>query len=189
MLRAPIKSFRVCISHQSDHRIRVCISHQSERRFCLRGVQISTKIWEIRGERFVNWNHLLEWETLAFLCFERVLYRNGNGILCTVARSWLLFLHDESEWKIFQSNIAWSVDELHQAFWLRSSLTASFVARFIICWVCRLYFSGLVCSVLFLDECLIKINYGRFCVSFRWLEEMILWRRLCLAKDEFRYHR
>ena len=117
MLRAPIKSFRVCISHQSDHRIRVCISHQSERRFCLRGVQISTKIWEIRGERFVNWNHLLEWETLAFLCFERVLYRNGNGILCTVARSWLLFLHDESEWKIFQSNIAWSVDELHQTFW------------------------------------------------------------------------
>ena len=69
MLRAPIKSFRVCISHQSDHRIRVWISHQSERRFCLRGVQISTKIWGIRGERFVNWNHLLEWETLAFLCF------------------------------------------------------------------------------------------------------------------------
>ena len=60
MLLAPIKSFRVCISHQSDHRIRVCISHQSERRFCLRGVQISTKIWGIRGERFVNWNHLLE---------------------------------------------------------------------------------------------------------------------------------
>ena len=35
MLLAPIRSFRVCISHQSDRRIRVCISHQSERRFVL----------------------------------------------------------------------------------------------------------------------------------------------------------
>ena len=41
-----------------------------------------------------------------------------NGVLCTVARSWLLFLHDESEWKNFESNIAWGVDELHQTFWL-----------------------------------------------------------------------
>ena len=40
-----------------------------------------------------------------------------NGVLCTVARSWLLFLHDESEWKNFESNIAWGVDELHQTFW------------------------------------------------------------------------
>ena len=40
-----------------------------------------------------------------------------NGFLCTVARSWLLFLHDESEWKNFESNIAWGVDELHQTFW------------------------------------------------------------------------
>ena len=32
-----------------------------------------------------------------------------NGALCTVARSWLLFLQDESEWKNFESNI----DELH----------------------------------------------------------------------------
>ena len=39
------------------------------------------------------------------------------GVLCTVARSWLLFLHDESEWKNFESNIAWGVDELHQTFW------------------------------------------------------------------------
>ena len=29
-----------------------------------------------------------------------------------------------------------------------SSLTASCVARFMICWVCRLYFSGLVCSLM-----------------------------------------
>ena len=41
-----------------------------------------------------------------------------------------------------------------------TSLTAICVARFMICRVCRLYFSGLVFSVLSLDECLIKINYG-----------------------------
>ena len=29
-----------------------------------------------------------------------------NGVLCTVARSWLLFLHDESEWKHFELSIA-----------------------------------------------------------------------------------
>ena len=40
-----------------------------------------------------------------------------NGGLCTVARSWLLFLHEESEWKNVKSNIAWGVDELHQTFW------------------------------------------------------------------------
>ena len=27
-----------------------------------------------------------------------------SGVLCTVARSWLLFLHDDSEWKNFESN-------------------------------------------------------------------------------------
>ena len=70
-----------------------------------------------------------------------------------------------------------------------SSLTASCVARFMICWVCRLYFSGLVFPVLSLDDCLIKINYGRFCVCFRCLEKVILCSSLCLAKDEFRYHR
>ena len=40
-----------------------------------------------------------------------------NGVLFIVARSRLLFPHDESEWKIFESNIAWGVDELHQTFW------------------------------------------------------------------------
>ena len=112
-----------------------------------------------------------------------------NGVLCTVARSWLLFLPDESEWKNFESNIAWGVDKLHQTFDLSSSLTASCVARLMICWVCPLHFSGLVCLVLSLDECLIKINYGRFCLCFWCLEKVILWSRLCLAKDEFRYHR
>ena len=71
---------------------------------------------------------------------------------------------------------------------LSSSLTAS-CARFMICWVCRLCFSGFVFSVLSLDEYLIKINYGRFCVCFRCLVKVILWGRLCLARDEFRYHR
>ena len=51
------------------------------------------------------------------------------------------------------------------------------------------YFSELVCSVLSLDGCLIKINYGRFCVCFRCLEKVIFWSRLCLAKDEVKYHR
>ena len=40
MLLAPIKSFRVCTSHQSDRRIRVRISHQSERSFC-------SLVWEV----------------------------------------------------------------------------------------------------------------------------------------------
>ena len=43
--------------------------------------------------------------------------------------------------------------------------------------------------MLSLDECLIEINYGRFFVCFRCMEKVILWSRLCLAKDEFRYHR
>ena len=51
------------------------------------------------------------------------------------------------------------------------------------------YFSELVCSVLSLDGCLIKINYGRFCVCFRCLEKVIFWSHLCLAKDEVKYHR
>ena len=112
-----------------------------------------------------------------------------NGVLCTVARSWLLFLHDEIEWKNFNQILLEVLMNCTKHFDLSSSLTASCVARFMICWVCRLYFSGLVCSVLSLDECLIKINYGRFCVCFRCLEKVILWSRLCLAKDEFRYHR
>ena len=40
-----------------------------------------------------------------------------NRVLCTVTRSWSLFLHDENEWKKFESNITWGVDELHQTFW------------------------------------------------------------------------
>ena len=35
-----------------------------------------------------------------------------NGVLCTVARSWLLFPHDERAWKNFELNIARGVDEL-----------------------------------------------------------------------------
>ena len=112
-----------------------------------------------------------------------------NGGLCTVARSWLLFLHNESEWKILNQILLEVLMNCTKHFDLSSSLTAGCVARFVICWVCWLYFPGLVCSVLSLDECLIKINYGRFCVCFRCLERVILWSRLCLAKEEFRYHR
>ena len=40
-----------------------------------------------------------------------------NGVLYTVARSWLLFLPNKSERKNFESNIACGDDELHQTFW------------------------------------------------------------------------
>ena len=100
---------------------------------------------------------------------------------------WQIVLHDESVWKNFQSNIAWGVDELHQTFWFELFFNGRLCCNIHDSWVCRLYFSGLVCSVLYLDECLIKINYGRFCLCFRCLEKVILWSRLCLARDEFRY--
>ena len=38
--------------------------------------------------------------------FTYLLTYLENGVLCTVARSRLLFLNDESEWKNFESNIA-----------------------------------------------------------------------------------
>ena len=63
---------------------------------------------------------------------------------------------------------------------LSSSLTASCVARWMICWVCRLYFSGLVFLVLSLDECLIKINCGLFCVAPRKLCRLV-WHRVWLV--------
>ena len=62
---------------------------------------------------------------------------------------------------------------------LSNSLTASCVARLMICWVGRLHFSGLVCSVLSLDECLIEINYSRFCVVLRKLCRLV-WHRVQL---------
>ena len=62
---------------------------------------------------------------------------------------------------------------------LSSSLTASCVARFMICWVCRLYFSGLVCSVLSLDECLIK--------STPWKLTVMQWEWRCSHADHVYY--
>ena len=103
-----------------------------------------------------------------------------NGVLCTVARSWLLFFHNEIEWKNLESNIAWGVMNCTKHFDLSSSLMASCVTRFMICWVCWLHFSELVCLVLSVDERMIKINYGTFCVCFRRLEKVILWSRLWL---------
>ena len=35
-------------------------------------------------------------------------YSKENGVLCTVARSWLLFLHDESEWKNLFDSVIWN---------------------------------------------------------------------------------
>ena len=48
-----------------------------------------------------------------------------NGALCTIARSWLLFLHDKSERKNCDSNIAWGVNGSHQTFWSFRSFFAS----------------------------------------------------------------
>ena len=48
-----------------------------------------------------------------------------NGALCTVARSWLLFLHDKSERKNCDSNIAWGVNGSRQTFWGFGSFFAS----------------------------------------------------------------
>ena len=56
-----------------------------------------------------------------------------NGILCTVARLSLWFLHEESAWKNFESNIARGMINCIKHFDLNSSLTASCVARFTIC--------------------------------------------------------
>ena len=74
-----------------------------------------------------------------------------NGVLYTVAQSWLLFLHDESR-KILNQKLFEVLMSCTKHFDFSSSLTASYVARFVISWVCRLYFSGLVCSVLSLDD-------------------------------------
>ena len=109
------------------------------------------------------------------------------NVLLMLSR-WRIVLHDESVCgKIFNQILLEVLMNCTKHFDLSCSLTAGCVAIFMICWVCRLYFSGLVCSVLYLDECLIKINYGRFCLCFRCLEKVILWSRLCLARDEFRY--
>ena len=52
-------------------------------------------------------------------------------------------------------------------FGLSSSITASCVARFMICWVCWLYFSGLICLVLSQDEYLIlKLTMDNFVYVF-----------------------
>ena len=100
-----------------------------------------------------------------------------NGALCTVAWSWLLFLHDESKWKNWNQILLEALMNCTKHFDLNSSITASCVARFMICWVCRLHFSGLVCSELSLDKCLFKINYGRFCMCFdawrKWSESFV----------------
>ena len=94
-----------------------------------------------------------------------LVVREKMEFLHTAARSWLLFLHDGSECKNLNQILLEVLMNCTKHFDLSSSLTACCVARFMICWVCRLYFSGLVCLMLSLDECLIKITYGRFCLA------------------------
>ena len=128
---------------------------------------------------------LAKWLTLYIpACF--CLKINLVGI-SRQAQSRLLVLHDESEWKIYNQILLEVLMNRTKNFDLSSSLTASCVARFMICWVCRLYFSGLVCSVLSLDECLIKINYGRFCVAPRKPCRLVWYRDwLILSNDKNR---
>ena len=59
----------------------------------------------------------------------------------------VLFHHDESG-KILNQILLEVLMNCTKHFDLSSSLTASCVARFIICWLCRLYFSGLVWTVI-----------------------------------------
>ena len=64
---------------------------------------------------------------------DSCLRENGVGVLCPVARSWLLFLHDEGEWKILNQILLEVLMNCTEHFDLRSSLTESCVARFMIC--------------------------------------------------------
>ena len=61
-----------------------------------------------------------------------------------------------------------------------NSFLSSCVAWFTICWVCRLYFSGIdLLGAISRSECLIKINYRRFCVAPRQFCRFV-WQRLRL---------
>ena len=128
---------------------------------------------------------LAKWLTLyisAFCCFKI----NLVGI-SRQAQSWWLFLHDERVWKICNQILLEVLMNRTKHFDLSSSLTASCVARLMICWVCRLHFSGLVCSVLSTDEYLIKIYNGRFCVAPRKLCRLVWYRDwLILSNDKIK---
>ena len=108
-------------------------------------------------------------------------------VLCTVTRSWLLSFTTRVNGKILSQILLEVLMNCTKHFDLNSSLTVSCVARFMICWVCQLYFSGLVCSVLSLDEYLIEINCGPFCVAPRTLSHLV-WHRvwmICNVKSYF----
>ena len=55
-----------------------------------------------------------------------------SGVLCSVAWSWLLFFHEESEWKNSESNIVWGVDEWHQTFWFEMGQEYSTIVQIIV---------------------------------------------------------
>ena len=103
-----------------------------------------------------------------------------KGVLCTVARPWLLSFTTRVSGKILNQLVLEVLMNCAKHFDLSTSLTASCFARCMICWVCRLYFSGLVFWVLFLDECLIKINCGLFCVAPGKLCRLV-WHRVWLV--------
>ena len=79
MLLAPIKSFRVRVFYRTLREMRF---YWTDERY-----QITYRKRVTRALKMVD-------------------FTRKNGVLYTVARSWLLFLHDESEWKNFESNIA-----------------------------------------------------------------------------------
>ena len=56
-----------------------------------------------------------------------------NGVLCTVARSWLLFLHDRVSEKFLNQILLEVLMSCTKHFDLSSSLTEGCVARFMIC--------------------------------------------------------
>ena len=109
-----------------------------------------------------------------------------NGVLCTVTESWLLFLHDESEWKNFESNIAWGVDELHQTFWLEQFFNGKLCCKIhdLLSMPITFFWIGLLSA-----QCsLLSAQWTILCM-FSMPGKVISWSRLCLAEDEFRYHR
>ena len=80
MLLAPIKSFRVRVFYRALREMRF---YWTDERY-----QITYRKRVTRAVKMVD------------------SFTRENGVLYTVARSWLLFLHDESEWKNFESNIS-----------------------------------------------------------------------------------
>ena len=102
-------------------------------------------VWEVlkfqrstggtRGERFAKWNHLLEWEMLAFLCLcstkeERFLISWATcdrvGVLCTQAKADPCFFVRSAGRSSFQRHFEWRHNFVAQRMLPRAS---QFVGR------------------------------------------------------------